>query len=515
METFIKAPGRFKFTRTLLAVAAAVAALAAVLLAAGSGHAQTPRHATPEACPGETSRPNDEAAAVVDSGHYALFDVYWNPDEGELTNTVCPPLVTHRIEIVNRKRTEVTDRSASEVDIGQTTFHVRESARETLTTNSQTDYQKYPFLYPDADPGAGTIGAPLSTEIWVLPSCEVDSGSDPATHLCVGFSAGLLRVTDWNGDVEFRFVNVRQPGIAPADRGHAFPFGDDLAPFWVTADTDRNAFAVTAGTYEDLRWVFTKPGTYVFAVQAEGEPAANLGLPAIIGAVTSEVREYTFHVGPLTIDDQPFFQVERSIPEDASANANVGVPIPVGGIGGDTLTYALSGDGSENFSVSSATGGAQIKVADGADLDYETRSVYNLTLSVRDDRDRLSNPDTSIDDRLGVNINVTDVNDSFDVVLFASDISPTVGDEIIFTVTLYNSPVPADQLRYRWTELDQGGGNASIQSGSGQPEPRRITHDTAVTREYTITFWYVNDRGQITDSTDSNTVVVTWSPADG
>ena len=48
----------------------------------------TPRvHATPEPCPGEEGNPNAAAAPVVDSGHIALFDVWWNTEELELTNS--------------------------------------------------------------------------------------------------------------------------------------------------------------------------------------------------------------------------------------------------------------------------------------------------------------------------------------------------------------------------------------------------------------------------------------------
>ena len=47
-------------------------------------------HATPEPCPAD-----DQVAPTVDSGHIALFDVWWNDEEGELTNTSCPPTVMH------------------------------------------------------------------------------------------------------------------------------------------------------------------------------------------------------------------------------------------------------------------------------------------------------------------------------------------------------------------------------------------------------------------------------------
>ena len=67
------------------------------------------------------------------------------------------------------------------------------------------------------------------------------------------------------------------------------------------------------------------------------------------------------------------------------------------------------------------------------------------------------------------------------------------------------------QSPIQWSELDQGGGNASIQSGSGHPGTRRVTHDSAVTRECTTTFWWVDDQGRIRDLTTSNTVAVAWT----
>jgi len=286
---------------------------------------------------------------------------------------------------------------------------------------------------------------------------------------------------------------------------------------WNTANADSNELDITPGDYDHRDWFFTRPGTYVFSIRAKGHPSSTFKASQGIRAdtVTSIARRYTFHVGDLTLNEQPFFQVERSVPEDAAASASVGDPVSVGGIGGDTLTYSLSGDGHENFTVSPAATGAQIAVADGADLDYETRTLYNLTLSVSDGKGRTGYADTAIDDRVGVQINVAGVDESFAVGLSVSDASPTVGDEVTFAVTLSYPPVPADQLRYRWSEIDQGGGNGSIQSGSGHPGTRRVTHDTAVTREYQTTFWWVDNQGRIRDSTTSNTVAVTWTPAGG
>ena len=309
---------------SVIAVAAlAVFAVAAVMLLGGGGPAQAENTAStttfqsdhggverPLNPPPTTAAPTPEPcsttpAHVIDTGHYAVFDVFWDDDglhapvrERTLVNNPCPPGAEH-------DASDRTTRSASNIDIGQTIFHVSTQAEQMLAANSATDVGKYPFLYPDAvdanDDGVyETIGDPLSTKIWVLPSCEHGT-TNPNNLLCVGFSAGLLQASQWDEDVQYHFESIREPGIQPEDRGEAYAFanlGDD-DPFWATPDAGRNAFPITPGTYEHLYWLFTKPGTYVLGVHVQGEPDPSLGLPEGIHAVTSEIREYTFHVGKL------------------------------------------------------------------------------------------------------------------------------------------------------------------------------------------------------------------------
>ena len=97
------------------------------------------RDATPEACPAQ-----GQAARVVDSGHYALFDVYWNPVEEELTNTVCPPSRCTYIpakyndddELITPAR---TDRAASSINITAeppTIIHIPSSAKINLSDSN-------------------------------------------------------------------------------------------------------------------------------------------------------------------------------------------------------------------------------------------------------------------------------------------------------------------------------------------------------------------------------------------
>ena len=320
METFIKAPGRFKFTRTLLVVAAAVAALTAVLLATGSGHADGPRHATPEAC-------LTPVATIVQSGHYAVFDVYWDDNENDPTNEAtlinnpCPPGATHTATSDGFLETEITIRSASHIDIGQTVFHVPSAAKQPLTASGSGNFDgaNYSFLRkvlvtptpPDSN-GNVSVSVADSADVWILPK-------EIGDLLKLGFSAGLLNPLDWTEDpappagespaIKYEFNVIREEGISPEDRGFLFVFDhpDDpstatapVVPSWDSSDPDRNAHSVLPGKYEHRAFAFTKPGTYWIDVQAKGHPNQTVGANDPISTnrtVTSIARRYTFHVG--------------------------------------------------------------------------------------------------------------------------------------------------------------------------------------------------------------------------
>ena len=206
-----------------------------------------------------------------------------------------------------------------------------------------------------------------SADVWVVPACEEEEeeGTPARTALdppfCLGFSAGLLNPGHWNGDVQYEFEAIREPGHATEDGGWGdfFVFHvENGRPnvIWRTDDADTNVYTITPGTYDHAFWAFTKPGTYVFHVHAKGHPnsAPSVGGDPLIEAktVSSEVRRYTFHVGDLDVNHNPIFEVERSVTENSNAGTNVGAPILVKDLDEeDTLCFALHGHGADNFTI--------------------------------------------------------------------------------------------------------------------------------------------------------------------
>ena len=276
-------------------------ATATIIAPSGEGNSMpqpqdTPRHAAPEACPAE-----GQAAAVVDSGHYALFDVYWNDDEeGELTNTVCPP----SLETTTERGVTETSRSPSSINIAAeppTIIHVPYSAMVTL---NESDYpmDKYREVWHADD--AENPDGDGDRMVWVLPACPPNGPSD--SNLCISYSAALLNPDDWAEDtsIEFIVTHVHQVDIDRQDRRYVLvydvPDGEggraDLR--WYSANQDVNQVLVAPGGYDRPMWLFPSRGAYEFQVFIKGHPNTKKSDPVSKDeSVTSDFRRYILHVG--------------------------------------------------------------------------------------------------------------------------------------------------------------------------------------------------------------------------
>ena len=213
------------------------------------------------------------------------------------------------------------------------------------------------------------------------------------------------------------------------------------------------------GELTDLQWVFTQPGTYEISVHLQGwvrgeedapdprpdgwKPISGDGTQRI--TETSEVKRYVIQVGtPLSENEPPSFGAGFSVTENSVAGTPVGTPLHVFA-DTETLSYSLSGEGHQHFVVEPVTGAddaqvtnphaVQIKVAHGANLDYETRPNYDLTLSVTDNVDHESNPDPSLDDTLAVRIALEDVTTP-SAVLKVSNPNPRAGEKVTITAVV-------------------------------------------------------------------------------
>ena len=453
-----------------LAATALVIALLAVSYAAGPAWAHTPdgTFPKPEPCgPGAQDVPGDPAATIT-SGHYAVFDGYWDSEKENLNLNLCPPSVVHTMKTVTNDddeevEVEVSTRTKSKVDIQKTVINIDgDDFKHTITSE---DLKKYPFLEMGDANNDGTDDAVGQSVWWLKVDDESTPDVDEDSRLAMGFSAALFDSDYWylaggtddRGEkpLQYEFEVIREPGT-PIDRlGHVYAFddsnpsGDDnrKTAYWDSSEIDANALPLYPGEYHHFQWVFTKPGTYVVSVQLKGhvrqanphnagdEGYATWKAISDNSVVTSEVRQYVFQIGSLTLNHDPVFSAkQRSVKENSAVGTAVGDPIPVYRGDNDKLTYTLFGTGHELFSATSTDGGAQIQVA--GNVDYETKRSYDLTVGVSDGKDHEGNPDDSIDDTIAVRINVEDVVTYVEL----SNANPRAGESVTVTLTLDSRP---------------------------------------------------------------------------
>ena len=361
---------------------------------------------------------------------------------------------------------------------------------------------------------------------------------DEDSPLAMGYSAALFDSDYWyRGDVDesgalipplqYEFEVIREPGIPVDEYGHVFAFDDTPAPTtgtekgkkkadWDSSEVDTNALRLFPGKYHHYQWAFTRAGTYEISVQLKGHVRTNR--PADAGTdwepisdkkiETSEVRRYVFQIGPLELNEQPAFEVERSVAENSSVGTVVGEPIPVYRGDDDPLTFSLSGPGHSLFSVEpDAKGNAQVKVA--GDLDFETRPEYVLKLGVSDKKDFEGNTNDLVDSVVAVKISVTNVVET-PVLTLTSDTTQTVaGTTVTFTATK-SGDIPGDdsEVTYHWVERDVNSQIAAGEKIAGATgRTLSVTKNTQGTWSYAIkATWDGLGEEQIS----SNSVTVLW-----
>ena len=210
-------------------------------------------------------------------------------------------------------------------------------------------------------------------------------------------------------------------------------------------------------------------------------------------AVTINVRdldETPSNVAPVFTDGE---STTRSIPENTAADAAIGDAVSATDADSENLAYLLSGTDASSFSVDADTG--QLKTS--AALDYETRTSYEVTITVSDG---------TLEDEITVTINVTNVNEApvfsdGDSITRQVDENTAAGTNLGSVITA-TDPDANDTIIY-----SLGGTNAAafdIGSTSGQLQTKAALDYEAKT-SYTVTVT-ATDTG---NATDTITVTIT------
>ena len=555
MHTLTTVPRHIKLYAAGLAMAALVIALLAVSFSAGPTQAQNAdnTYPDPQPCGPNAGTASMEEPHEVTEGHFALFDAYWewtehwtdddNPNEGIMHANDCPPEM-----VVNRSGG--LSRAASGIDLGEAIIHVKDVHQATVVaTNAevtedggQLSLEEYPDVRKALGLGEADPVEP-GTKVWWLRLDDPDTTDrDETSSLSIGFSAALfddkywLTRADYGGHpMRYMLETVRYRNIDPAAAPHFLAYeATDIRradvnrrkPVW---DSIRVHFPgevvwLDPGEYRALQWIFTEPGTYELSSHLQGfvrqenpdekgDEGYDPNWKPISGneTETSEVRDYVFQVGdPLDETEPPMFGVYLTVHEDATAGTHVGEPIGVFKLEVPDPKYTLSGDGSDDFRVTSRTHPDAVQIVVAAS-DGLSKSSYDLVLGVSDGKDHEGNNDDSIDHSIAVQIDVIQLPHAY---IIASNHTPAVEESVTLSVNVWDLPdgVTGSDLSYTvWEASSTGGVLGAIfptrdQDSSGGTAT--VSKDSAGTYKYTPAATYTLDG--VTHTLHGDPVTITW-----
>ena len=199
----------------------------------------------------------------------------------------------------------------------------------------------------------------------------------------------------------------------------------------------------------------------------------------------------------------PTATTTRRVMENTRAGENVGSHVFAWDLNNDARTYSLSAGDTDSFDIVSTSG--QIRVKTGADLDYETKNSYSVTVAVTDNKDSNGGVDDSVDDTITVSIVVMDVNEAPNAV---NDSATTTEDTPVRVNALANDSDPDTDATLVISEVGSPG-NGKVTLGSATSSV--LIYTPALDFHGQDTFTYTVSDGELTAE---GTVTVTVSPVD-
>ena len=216
-----------------------------------------------------------------------------------------------------------------------------------------------------------------------------------------------INVTDVNEKPQFAddaptTQNVDENTPVGTNIGSAYTASDPDAGDTLTYsldDGDGAAFDIDANgqikTKADLNYEADPSYTVIVQVTDSRDDSGTTEQTPVVDDTHTVTITIDNEVEPPTFDEeipQGQASLSRSIPENTTAGRPIGDPVSATSEDGVTLTYSLDDQDGASFDIDS---NGQIKTK--ADLDYEDRSSYFVTVSVTDGQDTMGNTETTCD----------------------------------------------------------------------------------------------------------------------
>ena len=213
----------------------------------------------------------------------------------------------------------------------------------------------------------------------------------------------------------------------------------------------------------------TEEGSGFSESNASTQPASTIKSIRGTGKFTTKpIARLTFTLQAVTglpSNLTPYFiegaGITRLIAENQPAGTQVDGPVSATDPDTESLTYSLGGPDARHFSISSGSG----QISTSASLDYEAKSGYTVTVSVRDGQDDDGNPDSATDDTVRVSIVVTNEDEEGGVTISSNQ--PLVGNTLratlhdpddVVVIHFWNWSTSIDKRR--WIDTGSGIGDS-------------------------------------------------------
>ena len=189
-------------------------------------------------------------------------------------------------------------------------------------------------------------------------------------------------------------------------------FASDTVIYTAAADHDVTSPTVTATAHNSSDTVSIMKGadTYTSGDAVPLDVGSNAITIEITPADGTPTHTYTVTVTRAPNTPPAFNEgatTTRGVDENTATGRDIGNPVAATDTENDPLTYSLDTTSAESFDID-ANGQLQTK----ADLDFEDKSSYTVTVSVRDSKDDNGDADEVTDDTITVTILVADMNEA-------------------------------------------------------------------------------------------------------
>ena len=267
--------------------------------------------------------------------------------------------------------------------------------------------------------------------------------------------------------------------------------GTNIGAVITATDADNNTLAyLLSGTDASSFAIDSTTGQLKTSAALDHETKASYTVTVTVSDGTT-IDRITVTITVTDVNEAPVFadgsSITLSIDENTATGSNIGSTLSATDPDDDTLTYTLGGTDAASFSIVGTTGQLKTKSA----LDYETKSSYEVTVSVSD---------RSLTDSIKVTINIMDIDENrapafTDGTSATRSVAENTGSGVDIGTAVAATDADDDELTWTLSGIDAAA--FSIDSTSGQLRTKAAL-DYETKTSYTITIT-VSDRS-LTDS---------------